>query len=1222
VQQAESALSVEVLNLEDKMNLSDSAGWTWPVLLALAVWVYGWLNAQRATRTAAQVAGWTLLAWATLRWPNGVAPFLVVISAFLVLHFALPALRHLWQSPPGSDRAPAPGLAGSASSAATALLLAALLAGQAAPSSVAAAQMPGPTAAQPTPRSPLPDLVTQEVRVEDNFVLATARIRWSAERGDTLPLLFEPAVLTRLAYPRDKLELTQAGSGSRRAQQVVARKRGTFDLELSYQLQTSQRDGQTGFTLPVPYGLINRLELSVANRDVEVFSPGAVSLRSEAAGSNTVARLVLSPGDEVWIGWKPRSRDAKREQAVFYAELVQLYVPAAGVVEGVHQVSIRPAQGELSELILAVPAGVTITDVTDGSSRAAAAASSNAVPTVPPVTVSLWRFDPDARRLRVSLKPGQSRPFALLVRSQLACGPLPIEQTVGLLRVEGAAGQIGLVGIATGNEVQLDGVNADSFSAINLEDFPGAPAAVLQSRIAGLTVRRAFRYGDPAATASLKASAVEPDVRVETQDTLSLGEDRTVLAANLTVEITRAGIFRLSFLLPEGFEAESISGPALSHWTELKTEAGRVITLHLNGKTEGRQQFAVSLAGPGVKAIQGWRVPQLVLREANKHRGTLLLAPEQGMRLQAAATEGLTQLDPQKSGIRQKGVLAFRLLQAPWNLTLDIERVEPWVQVTSLQHATVSEALVKVAANLEYQIENTGLKLLGVYLPTNADSVRFQGDQLADFRPVAAAVTNELQLWEIKLHRRVIGPYLLHVAYQILLPDQAVDTSLQGLVAADVNLQRGFVTVQSAGRLAVRAESLPEALQPTEWQSIPRALQKDLPAAAANLACRLVEPAFRLPLKLERHEAARLLPGRVLSLTLHSVISDDGVMLTQARLEMLPGDKRLLHLTLPKDARFWFAFVSQNGVWPWREGDRILIPLEQQSRRGQPVPVEFFYSCQVGSASRNALELALAAPQFDLPLENISWRISLGEKWRLEDWSGSLQLQQQQVVPRPGAVDFQTYLQNENNLQLARTKEAEAFMAAANAALEQGDPQQARRAFQAAYGLSTHDAAFNEDARVQLHNIKLQQALVGLNVRKAAAGGDAEPLGAKLRDLRARKEITYSQQDAREIIDRNSAEENAALMRLAERIVQQQDAAVSSPAALRANIPEQGRLLVFSRAVVVDPWAELKLQLQAVQARPASGGVRLLIVALVGLVLSLLLRATRPFRRSRTAEPL
>ena len=140
----------------------------------------------------------------------------------------------------------------------------------------------------------------------------------------------------------------------------------------------------------------------------------------------------------------------------------------------------------------------------------------------------------------------------------------------------------------------------------------------------------------------------------------------------------------------------------------------------------------------------------------------------------------------------------------------------------------------------------------------------------------------------------------------------------------------------------------------------------------------------------------------------------------------------------------------------------------------------------------------------------------------------------------------------------------------------QGDPQQARRAFQAAYGLSTADAAFNEDARVQLHNIKLQQALVGLNVRQAAAAGDTAALGGKFRDLRGRKEVNYTQQDAKDIIDRNTADDNAAYMRLAERIIQQQDAAVSSPAAIRASIPEQGRVLTFKRAVVVDTWADLK----------------------------------------------
>src|SRR5207247_7238126 len=117
-------------------------------------------------------------------------------------------------------------------------------------------------------------------------------------------------------------------------------------------------------------------------------------------------------------------------------------------------------------------------------------------------------------------------------------------------------------------------------------------------------------------------------------------------------------------------------------------------------------------------------------------------------------------------------------------------------------------------------------------------------------------VTNGLQEWQVKLHRRVIGAYLLQATYQTLMPDQASETLVRGVQAAGVNLLRGFVTVQSSGRLQVRVENLPAALQPTEWQSIPRGLQQDLQAAAANFTYRLVESSFHLPLKLERHEAA------------------------------------------------------------------------------------------------------------------------------------------------------------------------------------------------------------------------------------------------------------------------------------------------------------------------------------------------------------------------------
>jgi hypothetical protein len=1228
VQQAGSALSLDVGNVADRVSALEVLGYAWPALLAVALWIYGWLAAKPGPRVLGRIGGWLVLAWAALLLPNGATAFLAVLAAFLVLHAVVPAAWRLFQLPP-----PLRPARGAASQGVAAPAVAALLLGSLAwfgwMCGAQAAEKPRAAFPAPPRQPPVPESVVQDIRVEDKFVLGAARIRWEAEKGDLLPLLFEPAVLMRLSYPTNALEVERGPAGSRMSHRLLARQRGAFDVEVQYQLQTARRDKEIGVVLPVPFGLVNRVKLTVVNLDVDVLSPEAVALEREALGSNTVAALVLEPASGAWIGWQPRSRDVKSEKPVFYAELRQLYAPMAGVIEGAHYVSIRPAQGELTELVLDVPAGATISDVLDAGRADAKGAAGGAS------VVSLWRFDPDTRKLRVTLNPGQSRPFALLARSQIAAGPLPFGRSFGLLSVENAGGQIGLLGVATGNEVQLDNVNAEGFSPINLEDFPPEPGAALQGQVPGLTLRRAFRYegqgsgrtsehevpgAGRALLVQLRASAVEPDIRVETQDTLSLGEDRTVLADNATVNITRAGIFRLSFVMPPGFDVESISGPALSHWTESRTEAGRVITLHLAGKTEGQQQLALSLAGPGVKATHGWQVPRLALREAGKQRGTLLLAPEQGFRLQARASEGVTQLDPQRSGIRQKGVLAFRVLQTPWSLALDIERVDPWIQVTSLQHATVSDAQVKVIANLQYQIDNAGLNALRVFLPANAESASFHGEQVADFMRAAGAPTNGLQAWDIKLHRRVIGPYLLQVAYQTFLPQQAAQTVLRGVQAGEVNLQRGFVTVQSAGRLQVRIESLPAALQPAEWQSIPRVLQQDLPAAAANFSYRLVEPGFELPLKLERHEAAKLLDAHVNRATFTSIISDEGVMLTQARLDLQPGDKRLLNVTLPPEAHFWFAFVNEGGVWPWRGPQGLLIPLDQQSRGDKAIPVELFYSSRIGAAGARALDLKLLAPKFDLPLENIAWRVSLSEKWRLKDWSGSLQLQEEQLVGQTEAIDLQGYLRNEAVGRLERTRHAEDLLAAGNTALDQGDPQQARRAFQAAYGLSSDDAAFNEDARVQLHNIKLQQALIGLNVRQAASGGDVEALGARFRGLHGRKEVNYTQQDAKAIIDRNTADDNAAFMRLAERLIQQQDAAVSSPAALRASIPEQGRLLTFKRAVAVDPGADLHIALRAVQARPASDWTRALVLLATLLLMAAFGWAWRPQGTSNLAE--
>ena len=164
-------------------------GYAWPALFALVAWAYAWL----AAKPMWTIIGWTLLAWATLRWPNGAGAFLVVVAAFFVWHLAVPALRRLWQSPRKPSPAMPPSAGGAA--AATAAVLIALFA------HVASAQ----DAAALLPKEPpVAETVTQQIRVEEKFALATAKIHWQAVKGQRLPLLFEPAVLTKATYPEQR----------------------------------------------------------------------------------------------------------------------------------------------------------------------------------------------------------------------------------------------------------------------------------------------------------------------------------------------------------------------------------------------------------------------------------------------------------------------------------------------------------------------------------------------------------------------------------------------------------------------------------------------------------------------------------------------------------------------------------------------------------------------------------------------------------------------------------------------------------------------------------------------------------------------------------------------------------------------------------------------------------------------------------------------------------
>ncbi|MEE2947718.1 MAG: hypothetical protein VX392_05325 [Verrucomicrobiota bacterium] len=1115
-----------------------------PAVVGIGIWVYRFQSEDNMVRRGGLLVGWLFIAWTTLLVPNGVHCFAGLAILFVLVHVAWPSVAAQGNLPLKPPNPPAtskpPEGAASAAAATTSILLGLFLS-----SGTAFGQAAKPNGGR------LLSMV-QSGQVSNYRVTLSGTFKWEAKVGSRIEFLSAPAVLKGIDLKGGKLKLAQFTTGKETSHQLIANEAGVFEVDFEYEARMKRFNNEWGFNVPTQPAMVNRLSLEMRGRELEVTSPDAVSLKHAfSSGSINKVELVLPPKPGARVNWKPKARDESIEQSVFYAEFQQLFIPTAGIVAGVHELKVRLAQGQLGEMSLAVPNGITVTDVDSK-------------------LVASWRFDPEAGTLQIQFVAPQKESFDLRVRSQQSAGAFPYEKTLGLLGVNNAAGELGLAGLGTSSEVQLDSASVDGLAPINLEDFPAAMTQSLQGEFFGLTLRRAYRYSGRAAGLTLNVSAVQADIRVTSNQRLSLGEDRSVLLVNLAARITRAGVFKLSFTLPTGLEIESITGNSLSHWTDIKEDDGTVVTLHLKGKTEGNTQFQVNLAGAGLEKTESWKVPRVAIREATKENGQLFIIPEQGIRVYMKDRAGVSQLDPKQAGVRDRGVLAFRLLQGDWKLSFDIERVDPWIQSVFLQDASIRQGAVKYRGVLEYQIENTSVKTLRVALPDAAQGVGFSGDQVSDFVKGDAGEDGRA-VWDVKLERRMIDKYQLTVSYQVPLTDDTIrqPVEVQSLQAVDVNLQRGFVSVRTEGRILLTPRPAPEGLYSVEWSQVPRSLKGALNLRETQLVYRSVKPTA-LSITAQNQGIASVMDAQVTEGKFRTELSGSGNAVTHVSLKLRQGDERELRVSLPNGSEFWSAFIDDKGVLPWEDSGKVVIPLEKNPGDDSTSSVEFFYQSPVAQGE----EKTLIGPIIDLPMENLKWIIHAPAGLKIEvDEDDSTVTYHEAVLTPVKQGKSVSYLDNEKQIQKLQTQKAEEMLQFGNQKIAEGDQREARRALESAYKLSQNDAAFNEDARVQLQKLKTQQAMMGINMRRnnflmnsGVASQQAEQQQAAIL-LQQGKGVKYTQAQVKQVMELNTIEDNTAFRRVAERIVRQQEAIEAETGAIQATLPGVGQVLNFSQSV-------------------------------------------------------
>ena len=1023
------------------------------------------------------------------------------------------------------------------------------------------------------------DHIEQVWSVEKNPapLKSNVSMRVSGKVGDQFVLLRAPAVLTQ--FDGTGIKLSKFNDPKKGMVYLVtllpnqqdereSRDKGSngefVSQELTFAYQIESFDAAAGIPLLTGDAAVNRLEVNFDDADLEVTCSTAVQT-SVDSGVKGTKRFVLAPGSST-VKLSAKRRDLTMEETNFFVETTSLYIPRPGVVDGIHRIDLRTSQGVLESLTMLIPDGLTVSQV-EGP-------------------VASWQFDADKSVLELSISPAQSTPFSVIVETQKSLDALPADVELAPIRVQQADGEVGILGLAFDGDSKPEKIETQSLSPVNVGDFD---VSLLGGRPA--TLHRVYRYGAQGGSLNLSVAAVTPEVRVVTKQVLSLGDERVILAISLSAEITRTGLFKLTFPLPEGFEVESLSGSCLSHWTELTENEQRKVVMHLDGKTIGGQTFALSLTANTPGTDENWTLPRFEVEEAIRQAGELIVQPATGIRLSTESRQNVSEVDPRVLGSTATGAVAYRLLQSDWSLVLGIEKLDPRISGDVLIETDLKEGQTRSTLIGDFDVQNASIRSLKLRLPiSDAEEIktlRSSGSMVSDL----ILLDEEQQIWELQFKRRVLGRTNFRIEYE-RRGDRAGNQETLRLVSfPDAGQVNTYFAIRAGGRLEIVVPENSVGWNKIDWSSVPSGLRAFSVKQAPTVAMRIQKSAKPLTIDVARHSIADALKLRVASGNLTSVLSPNGDQLTLGELNMEVIQRSSLLVGLPAGGEIFSVFVNGESV----NTIRIQSGNKKESWQfyvlpgvdGRTAEVKYVYSVPGNGIS----SLRLVSPQLNVPLENINWQVVAPEGYELRDHNGNVDLVQQ---TRLSTYDRNSYLRKSTLSRQQKAEQAASTLQQANQFIQKGEQSKANMLLNSVanqYGL---DAASNEDARIQLENLQTQQAIVGLNTRRqrflldndpeevAIAGGDQLRQAAENNPILQQGTMNFQLQEMSQLLRGNSSEDNAVLQRIAGRLVQHQRTTEPAPQAIVISLPEEGEVSTFSRSVQVSENSPLELQLEYV----------------------------------------
>jgi len=570
-------------------------------------------------------------------------------------------------------------------------------------------------------------------------VVAVARIEVLKEGWVEVPLRLGDVALTQATLDdRPARIVADAAGGYKLLIEKKGREPQQFTLKMEFAKAYTKAPGQNSVSIDTPQAPVSKWEVRIPEPGVKVniqplLAATEVPPAAGAKAEETVVLAFVGAAPTVRIDWTPKAEGAKGLEALASAQVEQEVRIDEGVTRTRTRLAYEISRAELTRLEVEVPADQKVVNVFDANVREWSVAPAGATQ-----KISAQLFEP--------AKQSQN----LIVELEKFGGDQVADVAVPVVRALGVGRQQGVVVVQVAPGLRAEAARQSGLSQLDAGDLPQALARGKWDF--------SYRYAALPFDLALRVEKVQPRILADSFVEARLGTESLTERLLAVFTIERAGVFRLEFDVPEGYDVRYVRGKQApgaeaaqidSHHLEGEKKTRLVVNLSRKalGKTAVEVQLHKALSEPDLLAPTGKAaaiaivIPRVAPATVEREAGSLIVYAPESITVNPTAVAGLRSI-PIAEALQAGGgaapesgpdrsVLAFAYTQEPVTLALAAERRKPQVTVRQLVVARIDSGVVKYESTFFYDILYSGVKTLRLDVPKDlAADIRVVTDRI------------------------------------------------------------------------------------------------------------------------------------------------------------------------------------------------------------------------------------------------------------------------------------------------------------------------------------------------------------------------------------------------------------------------------------------------------------------------------------------------------------